>query len=516
MNKLKGKNRQQFVWMIYTSIMFIVYPLAMTNGYRNITLTKYAIFGFIVIVFYFYSVWLNFVNEVELEKGIPKGIIRKLWNESVVVDKLLVLFIVANFLAFIFSNYKQVAFSGSTDSHIGFFYVLILGMAYGTFRINISGVEKSTETITMLIAVGADLSVLFALIQFFGGDLFGLLGKMNVDDINNYLSTFGNTGMFGSYMILVIPVISCGFILAKDIRMKLFFGISCVLATISILIANVDAAYLGGGIIIMILLFYLLRNSEYAKREIEYILLNALGAVLFKTLYSICKDARALSVISKKLVNTSYVYWLLFMVVLSILWLTFNAVKSNIFYKAIQITVRVVIGVGTVFVVALFLYFSIIDRNSELGTLGNYLRFTKEWGTQRGYVWTWLWTIFSESSLVHKLFGWGQGSVILLLLRDYLDEMYNNLEFVFDNAHNVYLHLLITTGLFGVFSYIGIIVAVLYSNLKRFFSDKIDYSFGFLVAVFAYAVQDGVSVLQPMTFSLLFVYLGIIKNMHNN
>lgn len=65
---------------------------------------------------------------------------------------------------------------------------------------------------------------------------------------------------------------------------------------------------------------------------------------------------------------------------------------------------------------------------------------------------------YRDFSVPQKLFGYGNESVKSIMTDRYYDDMMNAVGVIYDNAHNEYLQYLITTGIFGAVSYVGLLV----------------------------------------------------------
>ena len=65
---------------------------------------------------------------------------------------------------------------------------------------------------------------------------------------------------------------------------------------------------------------------------------------------------------------------------------------------------------------------------------------------------------YSDFSVPQTLFGYGNESVKAIMTDRYYDDMMNTVGVIYDNAHNEYLQYLITTGIFGAVSYVGLLV----------------------------------------------------------
>lgn len=506
-------DKRKLAGQILFFILMGLYPFVMTNGYYNVTVTKYSVFAFATICISLYIILWNYSERVVREKGFHPRKAKELWTSFCATDKWMTLFLTSVVVSFLFAKKKAVAFTGSTDGHIGLYFMFLLLLLYVTAKKEIILSKKLFFGMTL----AADLVILFAMIQFLGADPFGILTNLKTDKINNYLSTFGNTGVYGQYVTLVVPVAVYNYCRpmqekkqqGKTVPVWLergFYGISCGIGAIGVMISNTDATYLGFAVAACLLFLVMIKEKTSCLRFFEVLAIESLVAFGFGRLYAAVPGARAISVMGKLAMNSKAC--LLFLGILVCLWLICRfLLSSEKCYRILHIVAMVLTLLGTITVLVAFVYYSAIDRTTNIGRLDGYLRFSKEWGTQRGYVWTWLTQIFLDAPVWQKLFGAGQGSVVLELFTYHAKEMIYDLEYYFDNAHNVYLHYLTTIGIFGCISYLGVLISAIVTGIKR---DRSDAKKAFLVPVAAYAVQDIFCILQPITLPLFFLCLAIL------
>lgn len=490
-------------------VLFVIDPLAMTNGYYNVTATKLGISGFAILAAFFGLGWLAYVDAVKENKGFHFGLSRKHMSWA---ERFMALFVLANGMAFVCSKYREVSFTGSTDTYLGLFYVILLLIVFVT----VDRWLKRTDVLPAAIGVGLLAVVLFALVQFLGTDPFTLLTGLQTEHIYNYLSTLGNTAVYGEYLILMVPVVSYAYCIADHWKKRIFYGICSAVGAAGIMTTNTDAAYLGFGMAVILLAMTALGKRNTAIRYQELLICYGAGMLLMSVLYMACPGARGVSSLTDRLMGAKTGILIGCVVFFLIRMLMQLVIKNDGFYHGLGILVRVLFLAGIAVVILGFILFSGVDRNLTFHGMEKYLRFSKEWGTERGYVWTWLASIWMDAGPVQKLFGAGQGSIVLELFTNYRTEMVKELGYFFDNAHNVYLHLLSTTGLFGVISYIGLIVSSFcgYFRTKKERQEgqkKPDLLPGIAAAAGAYCIQDIVSILQPITWWILIFYLALLS-----
>ena len=493
---------------ILIGLWFIVYPLMMTDGYFNVSTTKSVTFMVITLLAFSYYAWNDFSDWV-IKNNVAilpeKGFGKEKWNGMSFSKKCGIVFLISCFVSFVFAKNKVIAFSGATDSYVGLFLIIIMAIAYWAVSNHISINEK----IAVIMVLGVDIVIIFAVFQFMGVDLFGLIGALDTtyDRVYNFLSTMGNTNLYGLYICAIIPVAIVMYILSKDVKQRCFFGISSGIGVWGILVANTDASYIGLAVMLMVITVVFCRKKEHFVRVLDIGVISAVSVVLIKAIYGMCENARGRSAITRLIMNQSALTYIALAIAFLIMRIIFKKfVHKEIVYKIIDTVIWIIWGILIAGFIFAFIYFSVINREFEYHGLEEFLRFDKKWGTDRGYVWTWLWSLFCDAGIVQKLFGAGQGGVAIILCENFGEEMFNGLGYFFENAHNAYLHILSTLGLFGLVSY----VLFLGSSIVRAFKAK-DYRIAIAVALTVYACVDIVTVTRPNTIVILSLLLALCQ-----
>lgn len=163
-----------------------------------------------------------------------------------------------------------------------------------------------------------------------------------------------------------------------------------------------------------------------------------------------------------------------------------------------------------------FFYFSAIDRKTNLGSLGKLLRFTRHWGTDRGYIWLYVWEDFLKGGIFRHMFGFGEGSLEVNLLKNHLYELRYEAGFIPTSAHNLYLHMIFTVGIIGAGILLVVFVYVLAKGyktaVKKFKSNTSDsvLSFCFISVLIGYLAQSAVSMTEPDVMPYVVLMYGIL------
>lgn len=492
---------------IYGNIIIFVllgfYPLIMTNGYFNISLTKYVVFGSITILMTFVLV-LDFCwkKQEKKEQNISDSLINK-WKSLLLCDKFVVGYLMAEMIAFLVSEDKYISFTGVTNKYMGLFTTILLVCLY--FIVRCSNVHHVFLIVTGEIS--SCIVVLIGLLQFCGIDFFGFLDAIKYNPVQNYISTIGNTGIFGMYLILIFPIAAGTFCTTQIKDLKILSGITVFILNIGLLISNTDSTFLGFGVCFFFLAYIYGTDDKYSVEFLKMFLLVMTSAVILSIIFQLVPH-RILSQLSRLVMYNKIAIPILLVVFLAFMFKEKWCNNKKILFS-IRI-VLIVVGIGlTVGVLIGMLYFSVFAKGSCPTVLEHYLQFDDQWGTGRGYVWTRLFRIFSEKPLIQKIFGVGQGMVLVDMINYYKDEMQNQLGYIYDNAHNVYIQYMFTIGIYGVFMYIGTMISAIVSGLKKN-AGMLGCMLG--IALAAYGVADMVSILQPITVPFIWLFMALTQN----
>lgn len=475
----------KYWWLIAINI---IYPMMMTDKYFNITRTKVVTFELFVVFFTIAALY------DELQSGIRN---RKISNFKT-IDYIVLSFLFLNVISAVTSDSWYHALFAVKDKNMGFFFVLALVCTYLIMRLEV----WNMSVVSKVVGIGAILVTLFSMMQYLGLDLLWLLDGIQAKVAINFISPLGNTAVYGRFLILTYPVILSSVIFEEN-ETPVLGILSAILFGPAVLVANVDAGWLGFFIIIWgFAVVAGKRLSTWVKciRMYAYI---CVGLGIWGIIYLWMPDPRNTSRIARFSIEHWYIELLLAAILFGIsVWLGKKEERR-------LIVGNVILGCGVGLAICIFgafLYFSLWDRDTSLGGLENYIRFSKTWGTERGYIWNWCMELYQDFSWKEKLLGKGPGMVPVLLDNYYVQEMRKTIGYVFDNAHSLYLHFLLNIGLLGVLSYIGVIVCSVVNSWRE------KQYFGTGIALFACALIDCVCICEPITMPWTWIWVGMIAS----
>lgn len=491
------KEKKEWIDNVFIVLLFGIYPFILTQAYYNVLQTKFCFMAIITIVYFI------IISVYQSQQGDEKYSIIQVWKKATGVDKWIILFFVSNILSFLLSKYKYQALTGCTDGFNGLYAVMLYMILYMIGK-TWSGSKKIFLRCIQLAMVGM---ILFALLQFMGLDMFYLLTNLRAR--NNYLSTLGNTSIYGMYLLLHFPIVCGAYITAENKLDKTLGAMACGFGSMGILCSNTDATYIGFAVILVSLVAFFLFNKTGIAKILEIFILIVVGAVCFHLVYTFCEAPRGLSSFGRILSSPQITASALIILLIGYTLLYYVKESERLFEKIRQACILIfflviIIGLG------LLIWFSLFDRETSLGMLDSYLRFDGDWGTGRGNIWSYLVDIYiTKYNFFEKLFGTGQATAVMHLFEYYREEMLYEWGYYVEDAHNVYLHYLVTVGFFGLITYVGVIVGNLCNALK---GNAVVWKKILGVALLACLSADIISILQPITLPYLWFYFGLIQH----
>ena len=498
-NKLKSESSVGSVPSIGVFLLLCVYPFAFSRGYKDITYTRFMFFCLVsIVVFEICAIrLLSKTSSVE-------AVVRKWFSTSTATDKAFLCFFVSALAAFVFSEYKYAAVLGDLGRYMGFLIFFAIFLMY----LWVSRFYILTERDMRFFCIVCIGIAVFSFLQFEGVDLFGLIKSMPFEKRRNFLSPFGNINVFASFLSIASPFAMYMFCFnGKSEKSKLFYGAVCAANFVSALTSNSDSVYIMLAAVFVALFILCCKNPEAFVRFFLLCVVFFGASIFFTVIFYMVKSTRGLSALTSFYVNSILPFVGIGISFVEYTVLSKNTPTANTLNKVRKIAIALVVIV--IFAtLGSIIYFSAFNTTANLGMFTRYFRFNDSWGTERGYVWTRIMRTFADGSLKEKLFGFGEDTLAAVLVERYLPEMRSQLGYLFDNAHNEYLHYLITMGLFGLGSYLAILFSTVLSHKKR----KLNIlQKALILSVFGYMVQSGVNIIQPISTPFVFIAVALIS-----
>ena len=470
-DNIAGDGRRELqngITTLFLIYMGAAYPLIMHDKYFDITVTKYRAFYIALCIYAVLMVLVDVLGRnvstghgsqssggnVDASAGAAHGsrFIGRLrhfmdMHNIMAMDIFMAGFVLANVMAFFMSGNKAAAYTGEEGRRCGLQFVLLTFFLY----VCMARYCRIRRYVVVIFMLAGSFVGIVGICQFMGYDFLGLRDGLMQSIRNVYISTFGNIDIFASFLCVLVPVAAGAYISSagkESILIRITAVIAVLTGTGAVIISNANLAYAGvGGAMIAAWIWasYRGRIREFA----DVCLVMVCGVLAISIMLGQTDGGYSELDGLSCFVSDSRVVWIVSVVVL-VVWAAIRlASKWTVKFRG-KAALAVSVGASLAGIVAAVIY----AVHNHMGIFS----FEDSWGNYRGFVWRRLMEAYRDFSVPQKLFGYGNESVKSIMTDRYYDDMMNAVGVIYDNAHNEYLQYLITTGIFGAVSYVGLLV----------------------------------------------------------
>lgn len=514
------KNVRDYVNYIYVGVIFSLFIFVMHNAYSDITKTKYDFFMCTSVVYIFLYIGAAVIDRYISHDSKTVGNTHKNFMSDITSSPgtYILLFMLANIVSCCLSYDFTESFYGTSGRYMGMLAYVIMCLAAFCLSLRYEG----SVIIKWIIAVSVFVMNLIAFLQYGGIDVFYLReGIKKKSQIDKFVSTIGNINVYSSAVVLFGAFFfACAVFADRKNKKERIYGIASLVEIfvtgICLFVANSDSGFLGLGFMVFVIFVLSYRRERLCEffRALSCLLTGCLFVVFVN---SQTKDYANFGGIADKLDKLKLVLpiclgvWLITLLAFFIRKKCVSeglkkGIRSDINTEIIKQDKSVKKNIFTAIIISCFVF--AVGGIIAYAKANNVPEFTfnDKWGTYRGYIWKRTADTYMDGGVKEKLFGFGNESIRKIVSEPRLIEMKSITKKVYDNAHNEFLQYLFTLGIFGLISYIGIIV----TTLKRSINEKSDMTqLALAMAVLGYVVQSFININQPITTPLLFVFAGM-------
>lgn len=488
--------------------MFTLFPLFYTDYYYNIRHDKYYFFLVVTAVLVLMIGAVAITNS-DSQSGTKDKAESVPWYKKLsFTDYAFGAFILVCTVSTVFSQDPADAFLGLSGRNNGLLLMIFYAVVY--FLITRFFCFKNYVFVAL---AGCSIAIyLLDILNCFYIDPLGMFASLTDEQtITNFTSTIGNKNLMSSFICVVMPVTIAFSVLSNKRNHRIIYYISSAFGYMALMTADSYSGILGLGAVFAVLLVWFSRKVAGLNRfflATTIMLLSGKALRLFS--YFMGDKSKGISEFQSLLVYSNVIWAVIavFAVITALLYLA----AYRFPYKTMPIAIPIIIGsIFVLSVCAMFFavyYFSVIDTKTDLGFLKSFLRFNDSWGTHRGYMWIRSFYIFGDFSLYNKLFGCGPDT-FATVFEPYFEGLKHYGDSSTNCAHNEYINYLITTGIFGLASYLSIILGALKGAIKS--ASKNPIAIAFAVSVISYAVQAVVNLAQPITTPLFIIFIALCE-----
>ena len=466
----------------YLFLMLALLPLAVHDGFFDITETKTICFTVPTVVFVLARLGFTLYRE----NGLPR---RKLTG----AEWAAITFCAVCFAASVAGGDFAGSFLGERGRYQGLGMMWLYAAAYFAF----SGARVRRQDVLVPLCLGLFLSGALTVCNHLGWDVLGFCSQLREFDRGRYISTLGNINFAGAYLTLVWPVCAATLLAEKRLWKGVLLGIVCVVGLWAGMAVRSECAVLGIGAALALLPLFAKKTPGALRRY--PLLLAGTTLSIFAYRMIVYDFGKLLSSLGRHLSEP-------------VLMLPLAAVSLAAYFLLRRRSERTLLRVRRVYgfvLLAAFLAAAVllVLLNTAwsavpLGGMDEWLRFSDSWGTDRGGVWKYCLSLFGEFPLGKKLIGGGCGVLAALDVQHrYFPDA------ILDAAHCEYIQLLLNWGVLGLGAYAAWVVLTLCRALR----ESGALSFALAAGLLGYGVQAAVNIAQSPGISLFFVLLAVLR-----
>ncbi len=508
------KNTNAKAAMILVLMVFVGLPLVFHNYYYDILKIKYWLYcgSVISITLAILIITLVFIHKdgVENNYSTVKAVLNGFTIKSLkATDWAMIFFLIAAGISTLQSEYRFESFWGNEGRLTGLFLILLYAVS---FFIITKFLEYKSWYLDVLLAAGIVVCFI-GIMHYFELDPIGFKLDLSPEDYKIFVSTIGNINTYTSYVSLIVGSSVLLFCVERNRIKKLWYALVMVVSIFALITGISDNAYLAMIALVGILPLYLFNNVHGLKNYV--IILATLSTEFMCINYIGCKIPGHVMEING-LFNVIAGYSKL-PIIVAVLWGA--AVAISILEYKLLIDRRVLdnnIGrwmwLGVLFVIFLGGCYILYDANilgnvDKYGSLRNYIVFSDDWGTRRGYVWRISMEIYEGFPVLHKLFGYGPDTFGIITVNTYYEDMVSKYSEKYDSAHNEYIQYLITIGIVGLTAYLGLLCTALMRIVRTAKNNPIMMAVP--IAVLCYSAQAFVNISVPMVAPIMMTLIMV-------
>lgn len=519
-------------------ILVTIFPLVYDNSYFNILETKYkwfymSVLGMLVVLLVLSIVMLIIdLNEFKGEHAarLFSALLPRNWKTTFhLADAAVLIFWLVAAIATLQSEYLYEAFWGNEGRYSGLFLITL----YVIFYFVVSRFWVLKGWILEAFLISGMIMCYIGITDYFQMDILHFRMRIKPEQSTIFTSTVGNINTYTAYVALLMGLAAAMFATAKTFFKSLWYYICLIVTFFAIIMGCSDNAYLAIGALFAFLPFALFRSRKGVCRYL--VILASFFTVIQCIDYinqAFADRVIGLDSLFQVLVNFGglmpvvVILWVIALT-LWIFWCRYpgKAAKNtgdmgldrnhgslsankggDELGKRLLYAWLCIIAIGVLAVCFALFDANVLGNGERYGSLGNYLVFNDQWGTNRGYIWRKSMEIYQDFPVMHKIFGFGPDTFGILTTENFKMEMVDATGQIFDSAHNEYLQFLVTVGPIGLIAYLAFLAGGAVRLLKNRMRNP--YIVGCLFAVICYDFQALVNLNLPIATPMMWLLMS--------
>ena len=485
--KAEQGNRRNIFTPVFVCALMLTLPLAVSNGYYNITKTKSVCFYVLACAFVAATV-LFYGGTALLRKQKPK------FNKEAILplDIAMLCFAGTGVLSALLSEFQKDVWIGEKARYQGAVTICLYAAVYFCLRFRF----RPVKAFVPCAAIGFCAVCIFGVLNCFDIDLLGFYAPITVQYKPLYISTIGNINFYSCYLCLLLPLVLYTYCTAEKKWKKVFYLSAVAVGGFGMMVTGSESFVLGFSAGLAAMLFFCFDDAKKMTR-----LLIGCGVLLVcaQAFVLISRFASVTNVELSLLLSYFIKPYIAAPAAVLLAALYFLAHRLEHLLPLLKRVYTVLLITGVVTVAVLFL----LANTVGLPWLNEVFFIDNQWGTNRGMIWKQCLALFKEFSLGEKLFGIGPEA-----LQRISDGNTISAGKTLDQAHNEYLQYLLTGGLCGLLAYLSIPVTVIVCIVRK--AKQKPCMIALFCPLVAYWAQAIVNIAQPFTAPIMFVFVALI------
>ena len=527
-------SRAALGWVVAMSTIF---PLIWDDYYFNILETKYL--TMIILTLAFFAVMLLW--------GLVSGSLFRLLQDAAAGIReqgffpwfrgtfdltdisVMVFYLAAGIATAGAGKYVKQALTGNEGRFVGFYYLSLLCISYFIISRNL---KFDRRIITIFLCTGW-LLLLFGITDFYDMNILHFKDRMNERQYPLFTSTIGNINTYTVYVGLVLVLAGALFVLSREaLGRTIFYFATMTLAFMALAMGSSDNGYLTLGAFFAFLPFAAFRTRKGIWRY--FLTLTVFFADIAWVAHEMdTKDTLEIFGLFNVIADSKFLMPLIVALALATaalyFWARHSAGKDGSGEDEAPVILRR-LWAGFIIAAVLAVVSLIVRANrmtmdeawKTFGPFAAYLKFTDDWGTQRGYVWRAMWEEYTALPLRMRITGTGPDTFAVYMALNRFQDMVQVTRQTYDSVHNEYLQYLFTIGPFGLAAYLMIMISAVRSAFRKALRitdgrdvsmDKKDapylWAMGYLLI--CYSAQATVNITVPLVAPLVWMFVMIIR-----
>ena len=351
----------------YLFLQLALLPLAVHNGFFDITETKTVCFAVPTVAFVLARLGFTLYRE----NGLPR---RKLSG----AEWAAIAFCLICFAASVTGGDFAGSFLGERGRYQGLGMMWLYAALYFAF----SGVQVRRQDVLLPLGLGLFLSGALTVCNHLGYDVLGFCSQLGAFDRGRYISTLGNINFAGAFLTLVWPVCAAALLTERRVRRGILLGAVCIAGLWAAMAVRSECAVLGIGAALALLPLLAKKEPDALRRYPLLLTGTALSVLAYRAI--VYGFAKFLSSLGRRLSEP------MLMLPLAALGLAAYFLLRKQSYRAL-LRVRRVYGFVLIFAflaaALVLVLLNTVWSAVPLGGMEEWLRFSDAWGTDRIGVW---------------------------------------------------------------------------------------------------------------------------------